>query len=60
MQVKYLPFSGTWRRALCINLTKVTTDESIPEIDINLKLNVQPYQYELVKSQELSQNINIF
>ena len=33
------------------------TDESIPEIDINLKLNVQPYQYEPVKRQELSQNI---
>ena len=33
------------------------TDESIPEIDINLKLNVQPYQYEPIKRQELSQNI---
>ncbi|XP_078328602.1 P2X purinoceptor 7-like isoform X2 [Crassostrea virginica] len=32
------------------------TDESIPEIDINLKLNVQTYQYEPVKRQELSQN----
>ena len=33
------------------------TDESIPEIDINLKLNVQPYQYEPVNRQELTQNI---
>ncbi|XP_061166372.1 uncharacterized protein LOC133175292 [Saccostrea echinata] len=28
------------------------TDESIPEIDLTLKLTVQPYQYEPVKRQE--------
>ena len=52
--MSYLPFSGTTR--IVYESNESDTDESIPEIDINLKLNVQPYQYEPVKRQELSQN----
>lgn len=47
----YLPFSGIWRRTLCMD-----TDESIPEVDINLKLNIQPYQFKLVKRHTFSHN----
>ena len=38
-------------------INEIYTDKRIPEIDMNLELNVQPYQYEPVKRQELSQNL---
>ena len=38
-------------------INEIDTEIRIPEIDINLALNVRPYQYEPVKRQELSQNL---
>ena len=38
-------------------INEIDTDKRIPEIHINLELNVQPYQYEPVKRQEFSQNL---
>ncbi|XP_062585136.1 uncharacterized protein LOC134246797 [Saccostrea cucullata] len=32
--------------------TESDTDESVPEIDLTIKMTVQPYQYEPVKRQE--------